>query len=397
VRLRKAVPSVSHSDAPLAPSELASLLGPFLFRQPGNDRPAVLAVSGGPDSTLLLRGAAGLRPFGEVLPLVTATVDHGLRPESAAEAEQVAAWSEAIGIPHRTLRWHGEKPRSGLQEAAREARYSLLAELARDIGAARVLTAHTLDDQAETMLMRLARGSGLSGLRGMAAETHLQGIVLARPLLGIRRSRILATCREQNWPFFEDPSNEDEQFTRVRLRRRLLPQLAPEGITPERLAILARRLRRADEALALRAKDVLQAILLRRVEAEMIVNGTALQAEPEEIRLRVLALCLEMVSGPAFIPRLERLERAEARLVEGLATGRRCRVSLGGALLTTAPDGTLGVRPEPMRRRGHRTPISEDDACPPHSLGNAGSHAYFANIDHAGEGPPSTPRGRPNR
>jgi tRNA(Ile)-lysidine synthase len=250
-----------------------------------------------------------------------------------------------------------------LQEAAREARYSLLAELARDIGAARVLTAHTLDDQAETMLMRLARGSGLSGLRGMAAETHLQGIVLARPLLGIRRSRILATCREQNWPFFEDPSNEDEQFTRVRLRRRLLPQLAPEGITPERLAILARRLRRADEALALRAKDVLQAILLRRVEAEMIVNGTALQAEPEEIRLRVLALCLEMVSGPAFIPRLERLERAEARLVEGLATGRRCRVSLGGALLTTAPDGTLGVRPEPMRRRGSHTSISEDDAC----------------------------------
>ena len=173
------MPSVSHSDAPFAPSELASLLGPFLFRQPDNDRPAVLAISGGPDSTLLLRGAAGLRPFGEVLPLVTATVDHGLRPESAAEAEQVAAWSEAIGIPHRTLRWHGEKPRSGLQEAAREARYSLLAELARDIGAARVLTAHTLDDQAETMLMRLARGSGLSGLRGMAAETHLQGIVLA--------------------------------------------------------------------------------------------------------------------------------------------------------------------------------------------------------------------------
>jgi tRNA(Ile)-lysidine synthase len=355
------VPSLSSPGEALTPSDLEALLGPFLFRRESHDRPAVLAVSGGPDSTVLLRGAAGLQARGEAVPLVAATVDHGLRPEAAAEAQQVGAWAAAIGIPHRVLSWTGEKPRTGLQEAARHARYGLLAALARQIGAARILTAHTLDDQAETMLMRLARGSGPSGLRGMAIESPLQEFALTRPFLGTRKDRLLATCQLQGWPFFEDPSNENEQFTRVRLRRQLLPQLAHEGITPERLATLAGRLRRAEEALAVRARDVLCATLLRRGEGEVSLDGMALQAKPEEIRLRVLALCIAEIAGAAYSPRLERLERAEARLFEALRTGRRCRVSLGGALLTIT-NGTLCVRPEPTRRRGRYISISEDDA-----------------------------------
>ncbi|HXZ18039.1 MAG TPA: tRNA lysidine(34) synthetase TilS, partial [Roseiarcus sp.] len=128
----------------------------------------LIAVSGGPDSTALLLMAAewaarrGARVF-------AATVDHGLRPESAAEAAGVALLSAKLSVPHATLVWSGAKPATRLQERAREARYRLLLAHAEKIGADRIATAHHLDDQAETVLFRLLRGSGVSGLKGMGA------------------------------------------------------------------------------------------------------------------------------------------------------------------------------------------------------------------------------------
>ncbi len=177
--------------------------------------PLAVAVSGGADSMALLCLAArwGKRP------LTALTVDHGLRAESAEEARRVKGWAEAQGVPHVTLAWRGEKPKANLQAAARAARYGLLAQWCRDARVEGLLLAHTLDDQAETVLLRLARGSGVNGLAAMAPATRLRGVTLLRPLLGISRARIVATLEALRQPWIEDPSNEDTRFARVRLRK----------------------------------------------------------------------------------------------------------------------------------------------------------------------------------
>ncbi|HVL72702.1 MAG TPA: tRNA lysidine(34) synthetase TilS [Beijerinckiaceae bacterium] len=326
-------------NGPLAPDEVEPLLAPYVG--PGSPG-AVLAVSGGPDSVALMRLAAPLRRA----PLVVATVDHGLRPESHAEAETVAGWAAAVGLPHRILTWDGDKPGSGVQEAARAARYRLLTRLAREVGAPFVLTAHHRDDQAETVLMRLARGSGPAGLSGMRRETDRDGAVLARPFLDLAKARLVATCRAHGWPFLDDPSNADPRFARTRMRA-LLPALAAEGLTAERLAILAERMRRADAALDARAASVLAAVAAEE-GGDLVIDAGELGGEPAEIVLRVLAAAIWRIAprGEADPVRLERLEELTKSF---LAAEDRFAATLGGAWLTL--DGSrLRIRPEPPRR-----------------------------------------------
>ena len=195
----------------------------------------ILAVSGGPDSTALLWLAARWRAARTSGPtLIAVTVDHGLRKEAGAEAKAVAKFARHLGIAHRTLRWTGKKPKTGLPQAARMARYRLLAEAARKAGAPAILTAHTLDDQAETVLIRMSRGSGLTGLAGMARVSPVPGrrdgaVRLIRPFLDIAKSRLIATLKAAKIPFADDPTNRDPRFTRARLRG-LLPVLAGEGL-----------------------------------------------------------------------------------------------------------------------------------------------------------------------
>ena len=176
-----------------------------------------LAVSGGPDSLALLLLAAEARP----LQVEAATVDHGLRPESRGEAEMVAQLCERLAIPHRilTATWD-EKPETAIQERARLMRYSLLGEWARERNLQAIVTAHHLDDQAETFLMRLARGAGVRGLAGMRRLARVAGadVALVRPLLGWRHSELEAVCAAAGAEPVEDPSNHDEQFERVRMR-----------------------------------------------------------------------------------------------------------------------------------------------------------------------------------
>ncbi len=211
----------------------------------------VIAVSGGPDSTALLMLAAqwAKRQKKRRPKLLAITIDHGLRPQAAAEAAAVKRLARRLGVPHRTLRWRGKKPKSGLQEAARVARYRLLAQAAARAGYGHVMTAHTLDDQAETVLFRLARGSGLTGLAGMATASLLpvggSEIFLLRPLLHVPKSRLVATLAAAGIAYAEDPSNIDPRFTRARLRV-LMPALAREGLDARGLARLAVRMRRAE-------------------------------------------------------------------------------------------------------------------------------------------------------
>lgn len=319
-----------------------------LFSSLNNATGILAAVSGGPDSMammhLLARWAPDRRP-----PVFVATVDHGLRPEAAEEAALVAREAEALVLAHRTLVWTGEKPKAGLQEAAREARYRLLAEHAREVGASHLVTAHTLDDQAETILMRLAKGSGLTGLAGMRRERDLGGILHARPLLGRSKAELIALCRENGWRFVTDPSNADERYARVRWRR-LMPLLAQEGLTARRLARLAERMAQATEALEIKAGEALADAGPETGEGEFSFEALCLVREPFEIGLRILAQALARIGLGNL--RLHRLETSLERLRAAVLAGEPLRLTIAGALLDLARSGRLRVRPEPPRSRG---------------------------------------------
>jgi tRNA(Ile)-lysidine synthase len=316
-------------------------------------RGIVAAVSGGPDSTCLMHCLAAWRGGGERPPIVVATVDHGLRQDSAGEARQVGRWAKALGFRHKVLTWQGDKPETGLQEAAREERYRLLADRARTMKASHVVTAHTLDDQAETVVMRLVRGTGIGGLAGMRPALLRDEITLSRPFLGLAKARLIATCAAAGWPYLDDPSNADPRFARSRLRAHLMPLLAREGLTAERLASLAQRAGRDADALDARAIAALAEARLDQGEAAegLSLDAARLSAEPDAILLRVVARSLAEVVGPRTRP--VRLERFEARILGDLRgalnRGGALRINLGGALLHLRPDGRLTVRPEPPR------------------------------------------------
>src|SRR4030081_1987803 len=196
----------------------------------------VLAVSGGPDSLALMWLAARWRRALARGPrLIAVTVDHGLRSEAAREARDVKRLARTLDLPHCTVRWTGAKPKTALPAAARAARYRLLAKAARASGATHIVTAHTRDDQAETLLMRILRGSGIAGLAAMARETEREGVWLARPLLDVPKSRLVATLGKAKIAFADDPTNRDMNFTRPRLRA-LMPALVEEGGDSRNLA-----------------------------------------------------------------------------------------------------------------------------------------------------------------
>lgn len=284
------------------------------------DGALALALSGGGDSAALLalaleaRRRSGLR-------LIAATVDHGLRPEARAEAEEVARLCAERGVPHRILTWAGAKPEANLQAAAREARLALLREWRAGEGVRGLALGHTLDDAAETFLMRLARGSGVDGLsrmaprraeraEGAAEPPGVAGPYLIRPLLRCRRADLRAVCRRAGLGWIEDPSNAEDRFLRVRARR-ALEALAPLGLEAERLAETAGRLGRAREALAAEAAALLgEAAAFTPALGLARLSAAPLRAAPEELALRALARLLEWASGAAYPPRLEKLEAA---------------------------------------------------------------------------------------
>lgn len=306
-------------------------------------QPCLLAVSGGPDSTALMHAAAAARGPAA---LHAATVDHGLRPEARDEAEAVARQAGALGIPHTILTWspRGPHPGTGIQAAARAARYRLLAAHATEVGAARLLTAHTRDDQAETVLMRLCAGSGPAGLAGMRPERDLgAGLTLARPFLRLAKASLVAWCDARGIAYLRDPSNQDERFARARLRR-MLPLLAAEGLTVERLVRLAERAARDDAALDRLAADAL-ARLTRAGEG--VIDGRALAVLPEAIALRVLDRALDQAG--ARPGRLERLERLADALLSALREGRPQRRTFRGFLIAADPQGTIRLAPAPPR------------------------------------------------
>lgn len=307
-----------------------------------------LAVSGGPDSMALLVFAARWRKRRRHGPKLFAfTVDHGLRKEARSEAAMVKRLAVKLGIPHRTVRWKGSKPASGLQAKAREARYRLLADAARRAGAEHLVTAHTLDDQAETVLFRMARGSGVAGLAGMGRVTPLGDAWLIRPFLDVPKARLVASLAARKVAFADDPSNRDPRFTRVRWRE-LMPALAQEGLDAARVAGLAARLRRANAALEIVVDVVARHALVAAPGGPVAVDARVFADLPEEVAVRLIGRAVAAVGNEGPVE-LGKLEVVVAAMRDAMRTEGRWRRTLAGAMITLLPD-QITVERAPARK-----------------------------------------------
>jgi len=338
--------SIADAAAAISEREIAGLFA--LFPRSGR---VILAVSGGADSTALMVLAQRWRRRRTHGPeLIAATVDHGLRPGSRAEADAVGALARRLGLSHEILRWRGAKPKTGIEAAAREARYRLLAELARRRGAEAIATAHTLDDQAETVLMRLAAGSGPAGLAGMRPRDVRSRVVLLRPFLHVRKSRLVATLTRAGIAWADDPMNADPAFARARLRA-AGAVLAREGLTPERMGRLAERMARYEEAVV--AGVELACARVADPQCPGRLDGRALVELPEEIALRLLAAEIAGASAPRTAEKPLRLQRLEAlwrELRAAIAAKRATRRTLAQALVSVDRHGTVLIATAPPRR-----------------------------------------------
>lgn len=310
----------------LAPEAVDTLLGSL-----GAHDTLTLGVSGGADSTALLVLFDEWRKRTKWNGRVSVvTVDHGLRAESANEAREVEALCARLGLEHETLRWAGEKPSANLQATARAARYRLIADHMREKGTKALVLAHHLDDQVETFLDRLTRGSGLFGLAAMqeAEAEGPEGLHILRPLLSVRKASLVQALTDRGIPWQEDRSNEDTAYKRVRLRS-VLAALEGEGLDVSGLADTARRLRRSRQAL----EDWMRSFAASHVEVHpagpLRVNRAAWQDLPQEMRLRTLAQAIVMAKGGDYSPRLASLERIEGLIL----SDKKGRQTLGGAVV----------------------------------------------------------------
>ena len=342
---------------PIRSDELAALFGRW---GPAPFAKTALAVSGGSDSTaLMVLFADWLRQGGQNAGLHTVlTVDHGLRPDSAAEACAVAAAAAALGFRHATLAWDGAKPQTGIQAAARTARYRLIADYMRANDIPLLLTGHTRDDQAETLLMRLARGSGLDGLAGMAPRLSFSdlgigdpasdGPEIVRPLLEVSKARLRRTLEERGIAWIEDPSNQSPEFERPRLRA-ASAALHALGLTGAMLALSATRLARARQALD-GAVDQFCGTDAGAVSVDrcgyITIDRSRLQAAEEEIALRVLSRVIAAAGGSGEPVPLGKLEAIAASILD--TDAEPAKWTLARAMIT-ANDRIVAVEREPGR------------------------------------------------
>lgn len=301
-----------------------------------DDRTIGVALSGGGDSTALLRLClrAGLR-------VEAVTVDHALRPDSAEEARVVGAACSELGVRHEVRLWrHGAVP-GNLMDAARRARIALIAGWARDRGIGTVALGHTGDDQAETFLMGLGRAAGIAGLSGMRPAWQEAGVQFLRPLLAAGRQELRDWLSAEGIGWVDDPTNENDRFTRVRARK-ALAALAPLGITGARLAEVVGHLAQVQEAL--RAQVTAAGARVIRHAAGALQFSPGIHEEPAEVRRQLVAQALRWLSGADNAPRAAELERLIAAMVETRqATLAGCR--LKDIWLTREPRAVGGPVP----------------------------------------------------
>jgi tRNA(Ile)-lysidine synthase len=301
-----------------------------------------VAVSGGSDSMALLH------LFHRAFPgkISAVTVDHGLRVEAAAEAAGVAAFCALHGIAHKTLRWQGPEPIGNLMDQARRARLSLIAAWAKADGISHVLMGHTADDQAESFLMNLARKAGLDGLSGMRREWDEQGIRWMRPFLHLHRQDLRDYLKGQGVTWIDDPSNDNDRYTRVKARK-ILKTLAPLGITAETLAQSVTHLSASRQAL--------NWALYQAIDQSVVVEAGAVRLAARDyhrmmpdLQRRALVAIIGWMTGGGYAPREAQLFRL------GVALDQRADATLAGlrfqhrqdrVMITREPRAVMGAVP----------------------------------------------------
>lgn len=309
------------------------------------DLPAIgIALSGGGDSTALMRLTA---QWAQGRRLMAATVDHGLRAASAAEAQAAHRAADALQIPHATLLWRRDTEAGNLMANARDARLRLLSGWAARNQLPAILLGHTQDDQAETLLMRLSRGAGVDGLAGMAEWRDAFGLRWLRPMLGVGRDELRDWLSARGIGWIDDPSNEDDSYDRVRIRK----AMAATGLDAARLAMAAENMASARDALQHYASEAARGA--EAAHASLTLPRAPFRASPAEIQRRLIIAATRWITGADYPPRRSSVVHALA----GIAAGSR--VTLDGALFE--PDGDrLRVIREPAA--AHRCPPAAPDA-----------------------------------
>ena len=325
------------SARPIDADEFAAAMESLAGR---SEQRIAVAVSGGADSMAL---AVLLRDWcrGTSIALHALTVDHGLRPESASEAARVSEWMKGLGVPHSTLNW-ADGPAAARREAsaqadARSARYRLLTAWCRSQGVSHLAVGHHAEDQVETFLMRLARGSGLAGLASMAPSTVADGIVVIRPLLAEPKARLEATVRAAGHKWITDPSNTNAAYGRARFRA-ARGFLAAEGLTDERLLATIAHLRRAQLVVDDAVDCLSRTSVSRDTFGAFSINAARLMEAPLEVGLRLLTQTLIAASGGIYGPRFDAIARLHSRLFRD----EQCRATLSGCVVTRS-GGTVRV------------------------------------------------------
>lgn len=311
----------------------------------------VLAVSGGSDLMALMRLVArwhgGLDPHARSN-IHVVTVDHALRPEAAAEADFVVREAALLGLPAQVLRWDGPHPVTGVPAAARDARYRLMADVCRQQQAV-LVTAHTLDDQAETMVMALARGAGVDGLSAMQLKTELNGLTIVRPFLEIARARLRATLTQSGASWVEDPTNHDAAYERVRVRE-VLNLVEQEGVSRADLARSSRRLSRARAALAHAADTLMGDAVVHEVSGFARIMREPFFRAPDEIQLRCV-LATARAYGGGMAQSLAGAEGVLDWMQAGTGNARTfagCRIARRSAEFVVGREGER-INEAPMR------------------------------------------------
>lgn len=288
-----------------------------------------VAVSGGVDSVCLLcwLDEIGAHP-------IALHVNHGLRPAAGTEAAYVRDLCAARGIECHILNWTGEKPATGIEAAARTARYKLMTDFCRENGVAALLVAHQADDQIETFLMNLGRGSGLTGLAAMRPVTMRDGVKIVRPLLGVWRRELREYCDRNRIKYFSDEMNDDERYTRVRIRKNRYLMADKLGISDERILLAIQNLGRVRDAIETNVADMVARVTQNN---RAVFPDSFLFDQDDDIRLKFIGTLIQKIGGDNYQPRLNSLERALDNL------GHDCQFTLGHCTIRRLNNNILVV------------------------------------------------------
>ena len=278
-----------------------------LFNKYIDDKPIALAVSGGPDSTAMMQIAALSKKL-KNNKVTVIVVDHGLREESKNEANIVGQNAKLLGFKFKILKWDGVKPKTRIQEIARKTRYKLMTSWCKKKGIEKLFLAHHLDDQVETFLMRLGKGSGVDGLAVMNYVTEISSLKLVRPFLEIPKTRFIKILSITNLEWISDPSNFSSDYKRSRIRK-ILPILSKEGINSKQIGLVIKRMRSAKDALNTQTNILLKKYLSNVDNVAYFLNKELLKdVKEKEILLRVLEKIFMNISGSIYPPRRNKLE-----------------------------------------------------------------------------------------